>query len=116
MTIQNNGLGMLTSDVVLLHDNARPHTAVCTQALLEHFNWKLLDHPPYSPDLSRSDHHLFTYLKNCLRSQCFNNNKELMEGVKTWQSSQAEDFFPTGIQKLIPQYKCLNSGGDYMEK
>jgi hypothetical protein len=40
-----------------------------------------------------------------------------MEGVKIWLSSQAEDFFDTGIQKLILLYdKCLNSGGDYMEK
>jgi hypothetical protein len=40
-----------------------------------------------------------------------------MEGVKTWLSSQAADFFDTGIQKFIPQYdKCLNSGGDHIEK
>jgi hypothetical protein len=40
-----------------------------------------------------------------------------MEDVKTWLSSQAADFFDTGIQKLIPRYdKCLSSGGDYIEK
>jgi hypothetical protein len=39
-----------------------------------------------------------------------------MEGVKTWLSSLATDFFDTGIQKLIPRYKYLNSGGDYVEK
>jgi hypothetical protein len=40
-----------------------------------------------------------------------------MEGVKTWLSTMAADFFDTGIQKLIPRYdKCLNSGGDYVEK
>jgi hypothetical protein len=92
---------MLTSGVVLLHDNARPHTAACTRALLEHFNWKLPDHPPYSPNLTPSDYHLFTYLKNWLRSQCFNNNMGLMEGIKPWLSSQAADFFDTSIQKLI---------------
>jgi hypothetical protein len=27
-----------------------------------------------------------------------------MEGVKTWLSSQAADFFDIGIQELIPQY------------
>jgi transposase len=70
---------------VLLHDNARPRTASCTQALLKHFNWVLFDHPPYSPDLAPSDYHLFTYLKNRLGSQHFNN--ELMAGVKTWLSS-----------------------------
>jgi hypothetical protein len=73
------------------------------------------DHPPYSPDLAPSDYHLFTYL-NWLGSQRFNSN-ELMEGVKTWLSSQAADFFDAGIQKLLPRYeKCLNSGGDYIEK
>jgi hypothetical protein len=28
----------------------------------------------------------------------------------------AADFFDTGIQKLIPRYERLNSGGDYVEK
>jgi hypothetical protein len=47
----------------------------------------------------------------------FKNNEELMEGVKTWLSSMAADFFDTGTQKLIPRYdKCLNSGGDCVEK
>jgi hypothetical protein len=64
-----------------------------------------------------SNYHLFTYLKNWLRSQLFNNNDELMEGVRLWLSSRAADFFDTDIQKLTPQYdKCLNSGGDYVEK
>jgi hypothetical protein len=62
---------MLTSGVVLLNDNACPHTAVCTQMLLEHFSWELFDHPPYSPDLALNGYHLFTYLKNWLGSQCF---------------------------------------------
>jgi hypothetical protein len=39
-----------------------------------------------------------------------------MEGVKTWLSSMAADFFDAGIQKLISPYKCLNLGGDYVEK
>jgi hypothetical protein len=77
---------MLTSGVVLLH------AAACTLALLEHFNWQLLDHPPYSPDLTLSDNCLFLYLKNWVRSQHFNNN-ELMEDVKIWMSSQAAVFF-----------------------
>jgi hypothetical protein len=115
--IQKKRQGMLTPSIVLLHDNAYLYTAVHTQALLEHFNWKLLDHPSYSPDLILSDYHLFTYLKSWLRSQRFNKNEELMEVVKTWLSSQAADFFDTGIQNLIPQYnKCLNSGCDYVEK
>jgi hypothetical protein len=107
---------MLISGVVLLHKNAHPQTAAHTRAVLEHFNWELFDHPYYSPDLAPSDYHLFTYLKNWLRSQRFNKNEELVESVKTCVRSQAADFFDTGVQKLIPQYKCLNSGGDYVKK
>jgi hypothetical protein len=68
----------------------------------EHLNWVLCDHPPYSPDLTSRDYHLFTYLKNWLGSQCLNNNEELMEDVKIWLSSQAADFFDADIQKFIP--------------
>jgi hypothetical protein len=57
----------------------------------------LFDHLPYSPDLAPNDCHLFIYLKNWLRSQRFDNNEELMDGAKTWLSSQAEEFFDTGI-------------------
>jgi hypothetical protein len=85
--------------------------------LLEHFNWELFDHPPYSLDLVLSDYHLFTCLKNRLEAQCFNSNEELKEGVKTWLSSQVAYFFGTGIQNLLPPYDmCLNSGGNYVEK
>jgi hypothetical protein len=73
---------MLTPGVVLLHGNERPRTAARTQALLEHFNWELFDHPSYIPDLALSDYDLFTYLSNCLRPQRFSNNEELMGDVK----------------------------------
>jgi glycine cleavage system protein P-like pyridoxal-binding family len=75
--------GMLTSFLVFLYDNALPHKVARTQALLEHFNWELFDHPSYSLDRALSDNHLFTYLKNWLISQVFSNNEELMKGVKT---------------------------------
>jgi transposase len=94
---------MLTYGVVVLHDNVYPHTAARTRALLEYFNWELLDYSPYSPDLAPNDYHLFTYKKkNWLRSQRFNNNEELMEDVRKWLSSQAAHFFETDIQKLTP--------------
>jgi histone-lysine N-methyltransferase SETMAR len=114
--IQNKRRGMLTYCVVLFHDNAHLHTAARTRALLEHFNWELFGHTPYSPDLAPSDY-LFTYLKNWLGSLRFSNDEELMESVKTCLSSQAANFFDTGTQKLIPRYdKCFNSGGDYVEE
>jgi hypothetical protein len=55
-TIQNKRHGMLIFGVLLLHDNACPHTATPTRALKEH-NWELYDHPPCSLDLTHSNYH-----------------------------------------------------------
>ncbi|KAJ4451550.1 hypothetical protein ANN_03016, partial [Periplaneta americana] len=66
--IQNKRRGMLTASVVLLHDNARPHTARRTAAALTEFCWELFDHPPYSPHLAPSDFHVFLHLKKFLSS------------------------------------------------
>jgi len=41
--------------MLLLHNNARPHTAHATVNLLGQWGWKILEHPPYSPDLAPSD-------------------------------------------------------------
>jgi hypothetical protein len=39
---------MLSWGVVMLPDNARPHTAAVTQDLIAIFGWEQFDHPPYS--------------------------------------------------------------------
>jgi hypothetical protein len=64
MTIRNKRRVMLTSGVVLLHENERPHTVSRTPALLEHFNWELFDQHSYIPNLAPNDYYLSTYLKN----------------------------------------------------
>jgi hypothetical protein len=107
---QNKSHGMLRSSVVLLKDNVHPHTAARTWAVLEHFNWEFSDHPPYSPDLALSSYYLFTYLKNWLGSQSFNNNEVFMEGVKCgwvhrWQISLTQSYknlFPNMTSASIP--------------
>ena len=34
-----------------------------------------------------------------------------------WLTSQAAAFYEEGTQKLVPRYdKCLNNGGEYVEK
>jgi hypothetical protein len=45
-TIQNKRRGMLSRGVVMIHDNARPHTAAATQNLITTFGWEQFDHPP----------------------------------------------------------------------
>lgn len=115
--IQNKRRGLLTSGVLLLHDNARPHSAIQTQNLIRSFGWEQIDHPPYSPDLAPSDFHLFRYLKEFLGGKRFETDDEVKETVEDWLSSQAADFYDIGIKKLVERYdKCLNKNGNYVEK
>ena len=115
--IQNQRRGMLKSGIVLLHDNARPHTAAKTKETVQNFKWETFDHPPYSPDLAPSDYHLFLHLKNWLASQRFDDFDALKTAVQHWLKSQAEEFYADGLKKLVPRYqKCLERNGDYVEK
>ena len=50
--------------VVLLHDNARPHSARRSTHFLQKLAWQVFNHPPYIPDLAPSDFYLFLHSKN----------------------------------------------------
>jgi histone-lysine N-methyltransferase SETMAR len=113
-TIQNKRRGMLSRGVVMLHNNARPHTVATTQDLIATFDWEQFDHPPYSPDLAPSDFLVFLHLKTFLGGRRFHN--KVKEAVNTWFASQVASLYDAGIQKLVPRYKCLNNGGNYVEK
>jgi histone-lysine N-methyltransferase SETMAR len=109
--------GLLSKGVLLLHDNARPHSAKATQELLQQFQWTILQHPAYSPDLAPSDYHLFPALKQYLSSQRFESDDDVTTAVKQWLCRQGTDFYHEGIEKLVVRYdKCLNLFGDYVEK
>ncbi|GFV63693.1 histone-lysine N-methyltransferase SETMAR [Trichonephila clavipes] len=86
-SIQNKKSGKLSARVVLLHDNARPHSTRRTEDVLTEFGWELFYHLPYSLDLAPSSFHVFLHLKKFLSSgECF------------WLRRRAEDVFHT----LIP--------------
>ena len=58
---------MLSDGIFLLHDNARPHTANLVRDKLQGFGWETLKYPPYSPDISPCDVHIFGDLKKGIR-------------------------------------------------
>jgi hypothetical protein len=99
----------------MLHDNACPHTAAAKQIHMATFGWEQFDHSPYSPDLAPSYFHLFLHVKTFLGGRGFHDD-QVKEAVNTWFASQAASFYDAEIQKLVPRYKCLNHGGNYIEK
>jgi hypothetical protein len=105
--IQNKQRGMLSRVVVMLHDNAHPHTAAATQDITATFGLEQFDHHPYSPHLAPSDFHVFLHLKTFLDGLWFHDN-EVKEAINMWFASQAASFYDAGIQKLVPHCECLN--------
>jgi len=67
--IRSKGREKLSRKILLLHDNARPHTAAHTLETLKQLKWEAMEHPAYSPDLAPSDFHLFGPLKEALRGR-----------------------------------------------
>jgi [histone H3]-lysine36 N-dimethyltransferase SETMAR len=57
--IKEKRRGLLSRGVLILMDNAPPHTASITQQKLKDLGFTVLPHPPYSPDLAPSDYWLF---------------------------------------------------------
>ncbi|UYV72795.1 hypothetical protein LAZ67_10000753 [Cordylochernes scorpioides] len=113
----NKRRGMLTKGVRLHHDNARPHTARQTTALIEEFGWELVSHPPYSPDVAPCDFHLFPELKKNLGGTQFQNDDKLEEAVLSFLRGQAAKLFDSGFHKWVSRMqKCVERNGEYVEK
>ncbi|CAH1984642.1 unnamed protein product [Acanthoscelides obtectus] len=79
----------------LHQDNASSHTAQKTRQYLTEENVELLDHPPYSPDLSPDDFFNFPKFENRQRGQRFQSPEEA--------ETTHEDM-------------CINLRGEYFEK
>lgn len=104
-------------DVLLLHDNARPHVSQKTTAVITKLGWTTLKHPPYSPDLSPCDYHLFGKLKDSLRGTRFEDDDSLVHAAKQWLQHVGPDFYRAGIQALVPRWrKAVERDGNYVEK
>jgi histone-lysine N-methyltransferase SETMAR len=93
------------------------HTTNRTREFLWCYNWEVLDHPPYSPDLALSDFHLFGPLKKHLGGRRFATDGEVQQAIMSWLQALDTDFFCAGIDALVYQWnKCFGKYGDYVKK
>jgi histone-lysine N-methyltransferase SETMAR len=75
--IKEKRRGKLGKGVLLLRDNARPHTCSLSMATAAELNFELVPHSAYSPDMAPSDYHLFKNLKKHLRERNFKTMMKL---------------------------------------
>jgi transposase len=83
----------------------------------QRLRFQILRRPPYSPDLSPSDYHVFGPLKDVLRGRKFGNDDEVKEAVHSWLTPQPKKIFSDGTKKLVQWCeKCMEKKGGYVEK
>jgi histone-lysine N-methyltransferase SETMAR len=115
--IRSKRRGLLSSGVLLQHDNVRPHTACATAKKITDLHLECIPHPAYSPDLAPSDYRVFGPFKEALGGKKFSTDDEIKEAVHRWLRSQSEEFFSRRIQALVKRWHtCIERGGDYVEK
>ena len=100
-----------TSQILLLHDNARPHTAGATIDALDTLKFEVLSHPPYSPDLAPSDFHFFP--QEGLKGTHFTSDDEVKQAVTSWIKQRTPEFLRNLVFTLE---KCIERQGDHVEK
>ena len=82
--VKKDRRGKLSKGVLLLHDNARPHTSFATSDAIRDLNFEILPHPPYSPDLAPSDYWIFGAMKKPLKGKRFDTLQQLATAVSKW--------------------------------
>ncbi|KOC66780.1 Histone-lysine N-methyltransferase SETMAR, partial [Habropoda laboriosa] len=70
--------------VLYLHDNARPHVATETQKKVSDLKRELIPHPPYSPDLTPTDFHLFQAIRNNLNGKNFKTFEDVKSAIDSF--------------------------------
>ncbi|CAH1996463.1 unnamed protein product [Acanthoscelides obtectus] len=103
--------------IILHQDNASSHTAQKTRQYLTEENVELLNHPPYSPDLSPNDFFTFPKIKNRLRGQRFQSPEEAVDAFKSavldLPANEWNKCFENWFERM---QMCINLRGEYFEK
>lgn len=102
-------------NILLLHDNATPHTAKKTKRHLASKGWEVLPHPPYSPDVAPTDFKLFRSLQNALRGKEFENEDEVRQFIADFFATKSSGFFVRGFSDLPKRWKeIIDQEGEYV--
>lgn len=103
-------------DWFLHWDNAPVHTSAIVSDWLAARSIQVLEHPPYSPDLAPADFFYFPKMKEMLAGLTLTSESF----KRTWERLSrtiSEDDFSAAFQRWLQRCeKCVNIGGNYVEK
>ena len=101
----------MVQNLTILHDNAKSHTAAAVTDLLHRCQLDILEHPPYSPDMSPCDYDLFAKVKEPLRGTRYNTRNELIRAIGRSIRKINKDGRDDGVRSLPNSWqKEINKG------
>lgn len=107
---------LLQRSPIILHDNAAAHKCNVVTELLTSYKWHVLEHPPYSPDMSPPDYDLFPKLKENLRGIRFENLEELESAAAAQVRHINNCCLATGVARLPTRWRAvIQKKGHYFE-
>ena len=102
--------------VHLLHDNASSHKCEVVKSFLASEKVKVLNHPPYSPDLSPCDFFLFPRLKKMLSGNNYTSRSSLGSAIyQCLQQIPKEDYLSAFRDWVKRLQICVSVKGEYFE-
>jgi histone-lysine N-methyltransferase SETMAR len=104
-----------TRQVILQHDNARPHVVKGTREVISSLGWEVLPHAA-SPHLAPSDYRLFWWLHHHLADTHFKTVEEVQKSIDDFIPSKPPYFFRNGIRQLPERRsKVIENNGEYFQ-
>ena len=99
-----------------LYDNASSHKCEVVKSFLASEKVKVLNHPPYSPDLSPCDFFLFPRLKKMLPGNKYMSRSSLGSAVyQCLQLIPKEDYLSAFRDRVKRLQKRVSAKGEYFE-
>ena len=93
------------NNAIILHDNTRSHTAQNVKQQLECWEWEVLEHPPYSLDLSPWDFDFIPKVKELLHGRRFHTRDDIAAAVNHEMSK-----FIHGDAMVFDAFLIIGSG------
>ena len=102
------------SGVHLLHDDASSHKCE-VKSFLASEKVKVLNHPPYSPEMSHRDCFLFPRLKKMLSGNKYMSRSSLGSAIQCFQQIPKEDYLSAFRDWVKRLQKCVSVKREYFE-
>ena len=104
------------SGVHLLHDNAFSHKCEVVKSFLASERVKVLNHPPYSLDLSPCDFFLFPKLKKILSGNKYTSRSSLGSTIYLCLQQIPKEDYSSAFRDWVKRLqKCVSVKGEYFE-